>query len=102
MLPCAPTTSNASERNAAKTNTKPAKIDPTGDASMLPRNGRLPLAAKRCTGLVMFLFLAMPPTASAEIKILPGDIVLTGPKASQRLTVVDVGSGQVVADLSDD
>ncbi|MCI0378234.1 MAG: DUF1553 domain-containing protein [Gemmataceae bacterium] len=36
----------------------------------------------------------------AELKIAPGDIVLTGPKASQRLLVLDYASQKVVGDVT--
>jgi hypothetical protein len=39
-------------------------------------------------------------TASAGVKLLPGDITLTGPQASQRLLVVSEADGKVVGDVT--
>jgi hypothetical protein len=38
---------------------------------------------------------------AADLHMLPTEIVLTGPRASQRLLVVSVVDGRVVSDLTD-
>jgi hypothetical protein len=46
--------------------------------------------------------LAAVPASPAELKLLPADVTLTGPHASQRLVVVAEDGGKVVADRSPD
>src|SRR5438270_5211148 len=38
---------------------------------------------------------------AADLQVLPTDVVLTGPTASQRLLVLSVANGKVVADLTE-
>src|SRR5439155_9121309 len=45
--------------------------------------------------------LAVPGLRAAELKLLPGDITLTGPHASQRLLAVTATGGVVDSDVSD-
>src|SRR5205823_7087096 len=45
--------------------------------------------------------LAVPQLQAAELKLLPGDITLTGPHASQRLLAVTATGGVVDGDVSD-
>jgi hypothetical protein len=46
--------------------------------------------------------LACVPLSAAELKLLPADVTLTGPHASQRLILVAEEGGKVVADRSPD
>src|SRR3954471_752018 len=49
--------------------------------------------------LAMLLALLLPTHAVAgTLKILPGDVTLTGPKATQRMLVVEADGADVVAD----
>lgn len=51
----------------------------------------------------LFVFvslLAINPSARAAVKILPGDVVLSGPGVTQRLLVVQEDGGKAVADLT--
>jgi hypothetical protein len=56
----------------------------------------------RClTALIASLLWALPlSAAAAEVKILPPDILLTGPHAKQRLLVVVQEGGRVIADVT--
>jgi hypothetical protein len=53
------------------------------------RNALCPLLA---------VFLAAGAASAGELRLLPGDVVLTGPHASQRLLVVEQQDGRVVGD----
>ncbi len=53
------------------------------------------------TVLLLWL-LGCVPASAAEWKLLPADVTLTGPHASQRLIFVSEDGGQVVADRSPD
>jgi hypothetical protein len=46
--------------------------------------------------------LACVPASAAELKLLPADVTLTGPHASQRLILVSEEGGKAVADRSPD
>lgn len=46
------------------------------------------------------LLLLTPVLDAATLRVLPGDVTLTGPNASQRLLVVDADGNEVRADLS--
>jgi hypothetical protein len=60
------------------------------------------LAIKR-TAVVLFCSLLVSSAArAADLKVLPGEVTLTGPHASQRLIVVREDRGQVVAHLTAD
>ena len=48
--------------------------------------------------VVLFLALRQPGAFAAELKILPAEVTLTGPHASQRLLVLAEDNGQVVGD----
>src|SRR5947209_1745754 len=44
------------------------------------------------------LCLAPTPVRSAELRILPAEVTLTGPQATQRLLVVAEAAGKVIGD----
>ena len=46
------------------------------------------------------LLLLTPVLDAATLRVLPGDVTLTGPNASQRLLVVDADGNEVRADLT--
>src|SRR5262249_8072331 len=48
--------------------------------------------------IILCFALRQPGTFAAELKILPADVTLTGPHASQRLMVLAEESGQVVSE----
>jgi len=52
--------------------------------------------------LVPLCLLACVPASAAELKLLPADVMLTGPHASQRLILVAEEDGKVVADRTPD
>src|SRR6516164_905650 len=81
---CARISSNVWKRKDGKTNMKPRMVD----ASM----------AKK---LSLFVLLALTCASSgAEIKILPGNVVLSGPHSSQRLLVLAESTGKIEGDLT--
>ncbi len=47
---------------------------------------------------LLALFLAAGSASAGELRLLPGDVVLTGPHATQRLLVVEQEGGRVVGD----
>src|SRR5262245_35536669 len=44
------------------------------------------------------VILLTAPSATAELKLFPGEVPLTGPRAAQQLLVVEEGAGAVIAD----
>src|SRR5207253_5605692 len=52
-------------------------------------------------GSVALAFLCAASVSAAELRLLPGDVSLTGPHASQRLLAVAVTGGVVDGDVSD-
>src|SRR6516165_8124708 len=81
---CARISSNVWKRKDGKTNMKPRMVD----ASM----------AKK---LSLFVLLALTCASSgAEIKILPANVVLSGPHSSQRLLVLAESTGKIEGDLT--
>src|SRR5690242_4532679 len=59
------------------------------------------LKALRHCAIITSLLTCVPASA-ADLHLLPGDVTLTGPHASQRLILVSEDGGKVVADRSPD
>src|SRR5437763_10750309 len=55
---------------------------------------------KRSSLLAMALCLSAVPPAFAGVKVLPADVTLTGPQASQRLLVFAEADGNLVGDVT--
>ncbi len=49
----------------------------------------------------LVLLLAATPAFAGDLRVLPPDVTLTGPKASAKLLVVDEANGRATADLGD-
>src|SRR2546426_653695 len=66
------------------------KLTPRGNDMTMP------------TRFLAFLILGiiLPPVSAAELKLLPGEIALHGPKASQRLLVLTQTQGKVVGEVT--
>src|SRR5690242_8384464 len=47
---------------------------------------------------ILAAFAAARPAAGGDLRLLPGDVVLTGPHATQRLLVVEQEGGRAVGD----
>lgn len=54
----------------------------------------------RYTLTLLALLCAIIPLPAADLKILPDHVTLSGPRSSQRLVVVKLDGGQVVADVT--
>jgi hypothetical protein len=54
--------------------------------------------SRRLTLVLLIAFSLANPALGGTLKILPGDLTLTGPHADQRLLVVEMRDGEVIAD----
>src|SRR5438105_2085172 len=50
------------------------------------------------TAIFALLSLSLAPLSAAELKILPANVALTGPQASQRLLVLAEENGKIIGD----
>jgi hypothetical protein len=58
------------------------------------------MKSQYCAGAVSLLLFALP-VCGAGITILPNEITLTGPSATQRLIVLSIDAGKITGDLTD-
>src|SRR5262245_35090914 len=105
--PCAAITSSAWKRSAASPSTRPGRESrPPSRQTAAPRKGHdsFPIEKSmiRNIRLPVFALCWLPAGASAaDLRVLPGEMDLTGPHAAQRLLVLSETGGRVDGDLTE-
>src|SRR6266852_8140827 len=109
---CTGITSNVSKKNAVKRNTKHGKMRSSKKRSAAASTSLTKLNLTRArfrdeTMLrnliiaVLFSWGSWGSARAADLKVLPADVFLTGPRAKQQLLALAVADGKVIGNLTD-
>src|SRR6266851_3193161 len=105
ILPCTVISSNVWKRIAVKKNTRHGKMNSSKKRSART-NTRLRKKAnsimlRNVTLAILLAWGSWSNARAADLKVLPTDMVLTGPRARQQLLALAVANGKVIGDLTD-